>query len=171
MDLKELRIFFESEHQRSEDIDQFVLRTKEKELWEQMVKVKGQKAELAMQKKKLESELDELLEELRQERDEAMLAQREKQEIQQALLRIEAQKLTAAEFEKQRELQKLAHQKDEILMKEKRLLGETNNLMNSYLNKKQQMERQFNVGNELEVKTEDINKDVINKRRQMMIDS
>lgn len=147
------------------------MRTKEKELWEQMVKVKGQKAELAMQKKKLESELDELLEELRQERDEAMLAQREKQEIQQALLRIEAQKLTAAEFEKQRELQKLAHQKDEILMKEKRLLGETNNLMNSYLNKKQQMERQFNVGNELEVKTEDINKDVINKRRQMMIDS
>jgi len=118
MNLEDLKLFFESEHRRQEDLDQYVLRMKEKELVDELNNLKIQKDKIKKDKLEMEGELGDLLGQFSRKKDIELKAKYEKDEIQKALRSIEKSKLTALEFDKHRELERLAAEREGIRMKE-----------------------------------------------------
>ena len=118
MNLEDLKLFFESEHRRQDDLDRYVLRVKEKELTDELNAMKIQKEELSKEKQFMENQLGELMSQFNRKKDIELKAKYEKDEIEKALRVIEKSKLSAMEFDKQRELKRLAVEREKIRLEE-----------------------------------------------------
>lgn len=118
MNLEELKTFFESEHRRQEDMEKYVLRIKEQELVDELNLMKIKKEKISKDKNEMEKQLGDLLAQFNKKKDIELKARFEKEEIQKLLRGIEKSKLTALESDKQRELERLAAERESIRLKE-----------------------------------------------------
>ena len=100
MNLEDLKLFFEAEHRRQEDLDEYVLRTKESSLVDELNALKIQKHNLSKEKEQNESQLGDLMATFNKKKEIEKKADYEKNEIQKALRVIEKNKVSALEFEK-----------------------------------------------------------------------
>ena len=74
MNLEELKLFFESEHRRQEDLEKYVLRTREKELVDELNKMKVEKDQISREREDMEKNLGALLAEFNSKKDREMKA-------------------------------------------------------------------------------------------------
>lgn len=88
----------------------------------------------------MEESLADLLNKFKEEREIDRQAAIEREEILKALVKIEASKLTALEIDKQRELKRLAEEREIIRQKELKLLGEVEALNAEHLARKAKLD-------------------------------
>lgn len=104
------------------------------ELVEQLNQMKVERENIRKEKGNMEDDLANMMQEMRTEKDIELQAQQEKLMIQSALRAIQKQKLTALEFDKKRELERLAIEREKIKNQEISLNDEIRNLNDSVMN-------------------------------------
>ena len=114
-------------------MERYVLRMKEMELVEQLNQMKVERENIRKEKSGMEDELAVMMQDMRTEKDIELQAQQEKLMIQSALRAIQRQKLSALEFDKKRELERLAIEREKIMNQEIGLNEEIRNLNNSVM--------------------------------------
>jgi len=82
MSLEDLKNFFQSEHQRQEDLENFALRVKEKDMIDQLNQLKIQRQELTGKKQEQEQALGHLMGEFADRKDIEIRAKIEVEDIQ-----------------------------------------------------------------------------------------
>ena len=131
MNLEELKLFFESEHRRREELENYALRLREKNLLDELNTMKIQKDKLRDEKQSQQAQLGTLMAQFSERKDIELKAKYEVDEINKSLRQIQKSKLTALEFDKKRELERLAAEREGIKLKEQELLDEMQRLSGS----------------------------------------
>jgi hypothetical protein len=98
-----------------------VLRTREKDLIDELNRMKVEKGKLSKDRVEMESTLGDLLAEFNKKKDKELQAKWEKEEIARALRQIEKSKLTALENDRHRELKRLSAERENIRLQEEAL--------------------------------------------------
>ena len=104
MNLEQLKLFFESEHRRREDLETYALRTREKAIMDELNGLKVAKSKARETNDEYEAELGELMGQFAERKDMELKAKYEVDEINKTLRLIEKSKLSALENDKKREL-------------------------------------------------------------------
>jgi len=118
MNLDDLRNYFHSENETFDELSKQALRTKERNLIEEVDEFKREKNELRLARLEQDRQLEDLMKELEMKRDREMRARIEKNQIQAALQEVEKNKITAMERDKRRELERLAAEREALRLKE-----------------------------------------------------
>ncbi len=100
MSLDELNKFFQSENRRKEDLENFALRLKEKEIIDQLNTLKIKKQKVSELKNYQEKELAELMNQFAQKKDIELKAKLEIDEIKKQMRMIQKVKLKAIDGDK-----------------------------------------------------------------------
>lgn len=100
MSLDELNKFFQSENRRKEDLENFALRLKEKEIIDQLNTLKIKKQKVSEIKNQQEKELAELMNQFAQKKDIELKAKLEIDEIKKQMRMIQKVKLKAIDGDK-----------------------------------------------------------------------
>ena len=100
MSLDELNKFFQSENRRKEDLENFALRLKEKEIIDQLNTLKIKRQKVSEIKNQQEKELAELMNQFAQKKDIELKAKLEIDEIKKQMRMIQKVKLKAIDGDK-----------------------------------------------------------------------
>ena len=100
MSIDELNKFFQSENRRKEDLENFALRLKEKEIIDQLNTLKIKKQKVSEIKNQQEKELAELMNQFAQKKDIELKAKLEIDEIKKQMRMIQKVKLKAIDGDK-----------------------------------------------------------------------
>ena len=128
MNLDDLRNYFHSENQTFDEMTKQAMRTRERELMQELEGFKRDKNELRLVRLDQDRALADLAKELDLKRERENRARLEKQQIAQALQEIEQTKMSALERDKRRELERLAAEREALRFREEEVVEEIREL-------------------------------------------